>query len=77
MYVIRLSNISIKMNFKQIARVELKCIQYSEGNYILCMTSRYFCPSFSNVTLLFDHFQCHCTIVQQRFFIWRNVDRKD
>jgi hypothetical protein len=38
MYVISLSNISIKMNFKRIARVELKCIQYSEGNYILCMT---------------------------------------
>ena len=42
MYVISVSNISIKTNFKQIARVELKCIQYSEGDYILCMTSRYF-----------------------------------
>jgi hypothetical protein len=38
-YVISLSNISIKTNFKQIARVELKCVQYSEGDYILCMTS--------------------------------------
>ena len=27
-----------------------------------------------NVTLLFDHFQCHCTIGQQRLF-FRNVDR--
>jgi hypothetical protein len=25
------------MNFKQIARVELECVQYSEGDYILCM----------------------------------------
>jgi hypothetical protein len=30
MYVISLSKISIKTNFKQIARVELKCVQYSE-----------------------------------------------
>jgi hypothetical protein len=52
MYVISLSNISIKTNFKQIARVELKCIQYSEGDYILCMTSRYFFRSFTNVRLL-------------------------
>ena len=34
MYVISLSNISIKTNFKQIARVELKCVHYSEGDYI-------------------------------------------
>jgi hypothetical protein len=52
MYVINLSNISIKRNFKQIARVELKCVQYSEENYILCMTSRYFFCSFTNVRLL-------------------------
>jgi hypothetical protein len=52
MYVISLSNISIKTNFKQIARVELKCVQYSEGDYILCMTSRYFFRSFTNVRLL-------------------------
>ena len=52
MYVISLSNISIKTNFKQIARVELKCIQYSEGDFILCMTSRYFFRSFTNVRLL-------------------------
>ena len=32
---VSLSNISIKTNFKQIARVELKCVQYSEGDYIL------------------------------------------
>jgi hypothetical protein len=31
MYVITLSNISIKTNFKEIARVELKCVQYSWG----------------------------------------------
>ena len=52
MYVISLSNISIKTNFKQIARVELKCVQYSEGDYILCMMSRYFFRSFTNVRLL-------------------------
>jgi hypothetical protein len=51
-YVIRLSNISIKTNFKQIARVESKCVHYSEGDYILCMTSRYFFRSFTNVRLL-------------------------
>jgi hypothetical protein len=42
MYVISLSNISIKTNFKQITRVELKFAQYSQGDYILCMTSRCF-----------------------------------
>jgi hypothetical protein len=47
MYAISLSNISIKRNFKQIARVKLKFAQYSEGDYILCMTSRYFCRSFT------------------------------
>jgi hypothetical protein len=41
----------IKTNFKQIARVELKCIQYSEGDYILCMTSRYFFRSFTSCLL--------------------------
>jgi len=49
MYVIGLSNISIKTNFKQITRVELKCVQYSQGDYILCMTSRYFFRSFTNM----------------------------
>jgi hypothetical protein len=53
MYVISLSNISIKTNFKQITRIELKCVQYSEGDYILCMTSRYFFRSFTNVRLLY------------------------
>jgi hypothetical protein len=48
----RLSNISIKTNFKQITSVELKCAQCSEGDYILCMTSPYFFRSFSNVRLL-------------------------
>ena len=51
-YVISLSNISIKTNFKQIARVELKCVQYSEGDYILCMLSHYFFRSVTNVRLL-------------------------
>ena len=52
MYVISLSNISIKTNFKQITRVELKFVKYSQGDYILCMTSRYFFHSFTNVKLL-------------------------
>ena len=52
MYVISLSNISIKTNFKQIVRVELKCVQYSQGDYILCMMSRYFFRSFTNAMLL-------------------------
>jgi hypothetical protein len=54
MYIIllSLSNISIKTNFKQITRVKVKCIQYSEGDYILCMTSRYICCSCNDATLL-------------------------
>jgi hypothetical protein len=52
MYVISLSNISIKTNFKQITRVKLKCVQSSEGHYISCMTSRYICQSFNDVTSL-------------------------
>ena len=51
MYVISLSNISIKTNFKQITRVELKFVQYSQGDYILCMTSLYFFRSFTNARL--------------------------
>ena len=46
------------MNFKQIARVELKCVQYSEGDYILCMTSHYFFRSLTNVRFLC--FFSHC-----------------
>ena len=52
MYAISLSNISIKTNFKQITSVELKCVQYSQGDYILRMTTRYFLRSFTNVRLL-------------------------
>ena len=33
--------------------VESKFVQYSQGNYILCMTSRYFFRSFTNARLLF------------------------
>ena len=45
MYVISLSNISIKTNFKQITSCRNKInkfVQYSEGVYILCMTLRLF-----------------------------------
>jgi hypothetical protein len=52
MYVISLSNISIKTNFKQITRVELKFVQYSQGDYILCMTSRYLFRSFTNARIV-------------------------
>jgi len=44
MYVISLSNISIKANFKQMTRVELKLtnlLQYFECDYIVSMTSLY------------------------------------
>ena len=77
-YVVSLSNISIKTNFKQITRVELKLTNlqnalktatFCEWRHAIC------CHSFTNVTLLFEHFQCYCTIVYQRYFIWRNVDR--
>ena len=51
-YTVLYHHISIKMNFKQIARVELECVQYSEGDYILCMTSHYFFHSFTNIRLL-------------------------
>ena len=52
MYVISLSTISIKTNFNQMTRVELKFVQYSEEDYILCMTSLFF-RSFTNVGLLY------------------------
>jgi hypothetical protein len=49
MYVISLSNISIKTNFKQITRVEIRLTNLYNTlyknlykNYILCMTSRLF-----------------------------------
>jgi hypothetical protein len=45
-----LSNVSIKTNFQPITRVELKSVQYSQGDYILCMTSRYFFRSFTNAS---------------------------
>ena len=76
MYVISLSNITIKINFKQITRVVLNftnVLQYSEGDFILCMTSRYVLPFFP---------QCRITVrslsVSQynptTLFILRNVD---
>jgi hypothetical protein len=57
MYVISLSNISIKTNFKQITRVELRFVQYSEEDYIMCMTSRNFFRSFTNVVP--PHYVCN------------------
>ena len=40
------------MNFKQTTSVELKFAEYSQGDYILYMTSRYFFLSFTNDRLL-------------------------
>ena len=67
MYVINLSNISIKTNFKQIT---IKINKYSNEDYIFYMTSRYVLPFIyqSRVTVR-DHFQCHCTIVRQYAFL--------
>jgi hypothetical protein len=64
MYVIILSNISIKTNFNQIAKVELKWVQYSEGDYILCMTSHYF-PVHSPTS-------CYC-VLSHIAMVWRYV----
>jgi hypothetical protein len=60
-YVISLSIISIKTNFKQIIRFKLKFVQYSQGDYILWMTLRYFFPFFHQcqVTVLCLTFQWH------------------
>jgi len=71
-YVISLSNISIKTNFIQITRFELKLTHlyntlrettFCAWRHVIC------CSTFTNVSLLFDHFQCHCTIVRQCFFL--------
>ena len=64
MYVIILSNISIKTNFNQIAKVELKWVQYSEGDYILSMTSHYF-PVHSPTS-------CYC-VLSHIAMVWRHV----
>ena len=39
---------------------------------LFCTWCHVFYCSFANVTLMFDHFQCHCTIIWQAFL--RNVD---
>ena len=70
MYVIRLSNISIKTNNK--GRIKINnFVQYS---------SRYLLPFIyqSHVNVR-DHFQCHCTIVRQHAFLekfWQYSCRK-
>ena len=80
MYVINLSNISIKTNFKQITIKINKFVQYSNEDYIFYMTSRYVLPFIyqSRVTVQ-DHFQYHCTIVRQYAFLekfWQYRCRK-
>jgi hypothetical protein len=68
MYVISLSNISIKTNLRKITRFELELTNlyntlreatFCAWSHVIC------CRSFTNVSLLFDHFQCHCAIVRQ------------
>jgi hypothetical protein len=39
---------------------------------LFCTWCHVFYRSFANVTLMFDHFQCHCTIIWQAFL--RNLD---
>jgi hypothetical protein len=80
MYVINLSNISIKTNFKQITIKINKFVQYSNEDYNFYMTSRYVLPFIyqSRVTVQ-DHFQCHCIIVRQYAFLekfWQYRCRK-
>jgi hypothetical protein len=66
MYVISVSTISIKTYFNQMTRVELKCVQYSEEDYILFMTSLFF-RSFTNVGLLY--FEPHHNSSLSRFVV--------
>ena len=49
-YIHSLSNISIKTNNKGRNKIN-KFVQYSEGDYILCMTSRLFVAVHSIATL--------------------------
>ena len=62
-HVISLSNISIKTNKNE------HFVQYCEGDYICAWCDVICCSTFADVTLLFDHFQCHCTVSRQRLFI--------
>ena len=78
-YVISVSNISIKTNFKQITRVELKLTNLDNNLRETTFCARrhvIFCLSFTYVTLLFDHLQYYCTAVRKRLFK-RNVDLSD
>jgi len=77
MYVLSLSNISIKTNVKQITRVESKLTNlvttlreitwWRAWRHVICY------HSFTNTTLLFDHVHCRITLVRHRFFL-RNMD---
>ena len=58
-----------KTNFKRITRVKLNVANlynalrrttFCTWRHVIC------CRSFTNVTLLFGYFECHCTIVGQR-----------
>jgi len=72
MYVISLSNISIK--FEQITRFELESVQYSEGDCILCMTSCYYLlPSIHQCVVTVRSLSvllCH----RRTTFFFRNVE---
>jgi hypothetical protein len=49
--------------FSELIMVELKFVQYSQGDYILCMTSRYFFHYFTNSRLL-----CFFSLMRQHSY---------
>ena len=77
-YVISLFNISIKNKFFKNKRVCIKInkfVTYSERDYILYMTWRYFFAVHSSMIryIQFNHLQYHYIIIRQCLF-WTNVD---
>jgi hypothetical protein len=70
MYVMSLSNISIKNKSKTNNKgwIEInKFVQYSDVTLSVAVHSQMTCY------IQFNHCQCHCIIIWQRFF-WRNMD---
>jgi hypothetical protein len=77
MYVIRLSNISIKPNFKQITRVELKLtnLYNTLRRTTFCIWRRVICcRSFIKVTLLFGITFSVTVQSSDNMLFWRNLD---
>ena len=67
MHVVSLSNISIKTNNKGQNKI-IKFVQYSEGDYILCMTSRLFVAVHSFALLSLLTFTCFTHRGSQLYF---------